>query len=979
MTSIAFYCQNTEPNRAQTLARQAETLAAAGSDVTIFTPIWPELAHEISHSRIKIISMGKGAGKNFLSRLLFWLYAGIIISIAQFRRRYHLIQIQANSNIFVLTTYLAHFMGAKIVLNLSVPEPERLLAEENLRPNSIRVKAAFFVESIVVNYVDFIIAPSEPIRDKLINRGCEPDTINVIYQSPDDSFLLHSVRVDKHASMADRFLIISYSDGSETIDYETMLSALSVAAAKYPQILLWMVCPQEKSEEIKYLIRSKNITKNALLQTSIKDEEIPVYLAQADANIVALRRNPITDITFSQYLLQSMQFGIPTITTRTLLTSYYLDESVIQSFEEGAVSELANKITALYSDESRRLRMRSRSKDFITKIDWSRERHRYASILLTIAAEDTSYYARTPSEAAGFSQFARQQKAAAHAFRKASLEQILQDPFQGTAGGTLMQTPTSEDSAVLKALPLRISAPSKSWRSGRQARLTLSAWLLRISSFILLFSIPIAASGNNPQSKILAAALFVAVAVIALYLPPGESAIIVAFFYIAQRYLFLRFPPVGRLGPLFVYLGTVLQIIIFIGFLIRAIIQQRPLQRSRFILWPAALFIVVSSISAIYNRESFITAILGIEHLTHNLIFVILIAEDLPTPQQLQRYATFIILLITAFAAYSSGMTFLQPIMRPISVIEPDNATYGYLIALGLLLALGVVFSQQKNTNAVDENSAQLLAIVNSIGLTAAIAIMTAALFFTSAIEIWVGFIAGVVALLFILQSRLKLLLVPYLGVLSALSFVPFLTRPYIHTQQTYFQQFMAIFQGQFPHNTPLLQSLNVLWHNWLFGVGPGRFGGTVAYLVHSPVYAQYNIPIPYSTLSINLFWIHVFAETGIFGISFYIWLMFSTLHQLWLGYRRGSFTQALGITAGVFAITITFAIATFFGNALEADSLAAPFWGFIGIGVALPVVQTKSMKKEKYQSLRMAPKADSSPGKEKTGTSTVSTQGTQS
>ncbi len=979
MTSIAFYCQNTNPKQAQILARQAETLAAAGSDVTIYAPTWPELAHEISHSRIKIISLGKPAGKNIIAQLIFWIYAGIIISIAQFRRRFHLIQIQANSNIFVLSTYLARFMGAKIVLNLSVPEPERLLAEENIRTNSMRIKAAFFFESIVVNYVDFIIAPSEPIRDKLINRGCEPDTISVIYQAPDDSYLLHSTRVDKHASMAERFLVISYSDGSEAVDYETMLNALSVAAAKYPQILLWMVCPQEKSEEIKYLIRSKNITKNALLQTSMKNEEIPVFLAQADANIVALRRNQITDITFSQYLLQSLQFGIPTITTRTLLTSYYLDESVIQSFEEGDSAELANKITTLYSDESRRLRMRSRSKDFITKIDWSRERHRYASILLTIAAEDTSYYSRTPAEAAGFSQFARQQKAAAHAFRKASLEQILQDPFQGATGSQFMQTPTSEDSAVLKALPLRISAPSKSWRSGRQARLTLSAWLLRITSFILLFSIPIAASGNNPQSKVLAATLFAAVAVIALYLPPGESAIIVAFFYIAQRYLFLRYPPVGRLGPLFVYLGTVLQIIIFIGFLIRAIIQQRPLQRSKFIIWPAALFIAVSSISALYNHESFITAILGIEHLTHNLIFVILIAEDLPTPQQLQRYATFIILLITTFAAYSTSMTFLQPITRPVFVIEPDNATYGYLIALGLLLALGVLFSQQKNAERPDDDSSPIFTVLNSIGLIAAIAIMTAALFFTNTIEIWAGFIAGVIALLFILQKRLKWLLLPYLGVLGALSFAPFLTRPYMHTQQTYFQQFMAIFQGQFPHNALLLQSLNVLWHNWLFGVGPGRFGGTVAFLVHSPVYAQYGIPIPYSTLSINLFWIHVFAETGIIGLIIYVSLIVVSLSNLWVGYRHGAFTQALGITAGVFAITIAFAIATFFGNALEADSLAAPFWGLIGIGVALPVVQTKSVKKEKYQSLRMAPKADSSPGKEKNNSGTVSTQGTQS
>jgi hypothetical protein len=111
-----------------------------------------------------------------------------------------------------------------------------------------------------------------------------------------------------------------------------------------------------------------------------------------------------------------------------------------------------------------------------------------------------------------------------------------------------------------------------------------------------------------------------------------------------------------------------------------------------------------------------------------------------------------------------------------------------------------------------------------------------------------------------------------------------------------------------------------------------------VAYITHSPINAEYHVSFPAQLTSIDLFWLHIWGETGILGLGIFLWLMYQTERTIWRAYRKGAFRRWHGITAGVFGIVIAFSLATFFGNSLEVDALSAPFWALVGIAIALPV-----------------------------------------
>jgi putative inorganic carbon (hco3(-)) transporter len=207
----------------------------------------------------------------------------------------------------------------------------------------------------------------------------------------------------------------------------------------------------------------------------------------------------------------------------------------------------------------------------------------------------------------------------------------------------------------------------------------------------------------------------------------------------------------------------------------------------------------------------------------------------------------------------------------------------------------------------------------------------------SSSIENWLGVIVGAVVLFVILPGQRRYFVLGYLALILALSFVPFQLEPG-GKPVTYAGNTAALLGGQIPHNAPINATLAVIRAYPILGAGPGRFGGTVAYITHSPIYQEYHVKLPTALTSIDLYWLHIWGETGIIGLGLLIWLMFLSERTILTAFRKGTHGRWNGISAGVFAIVIAFSLATFFDNALEVDALSAPFWALVGIAIALPI-----------------------------------------
>lgn len=948
MTSFALVCRTADPAQIPYLAREAEALAAAGHTVDVIAPASSALLATITHPKVRVRGLGAAPGRGpSPANFVFWLRACVVITLAQLQRRYHVMQISGSTGAFVFCAWIAHLLGARIVLDTTDAGPEDVMERTGAQRQSLRVRAAAAMEQVVVDFADHLITISEPLRVRYISRGCPPEKINVIYRTPDEALYGHAINVARHPSIMDRFLLVCRGHAGENFDYATPIRAVAALRMRLPNVLLWIACPPERQAELEAMIRSLDATPYILLQDHLDPSAIPAFIAQADANLVSVPRTPGSDLVLPDGLLESLGLGVPAITVRTQATQFYFDPRSLLVFDSEDAGDLAARIEWLARHPNARSKIAQQSRELAVQLNWSRERHRYVALMNAVAVLD-AVEERAPAEAAGFSGASRRPRSSIRSFTASA---AMASPIE------IMEHPLVDDLPIDKIqtvqnLPLRLSAPSNEWRAGRRLRMRLGAWTLRGTATLLLFGIPVVATHQQLIFKIMTALMLGLLVFLMVLLPSGEAAIIVALYFIAQRALFIEFPPEGFLGRIIVYLGSALQLIVFIGFSVRAIVQQRPLQRSGFILWPASLYLVISVVSALLNHVPLTVAALGIEHTLHNLVFVILIAEDLPTPQQLRWYVGFVITALTGLAAFSvlqtalafhwfgimiehTAFRWLLPAFTPVSVIVPDADTFAYLLNFGILLALAVFITA--NTSRSRFNPAEHAPLQLNVALVGAIVILTGAQLLTSSTENWLGLIAGSIALLVLMREQLRLVLVGYVVLLLALSFVPLPT--YANGPATSVaSDVVDITRGIYPHNAPVSTSMHVIQDHAIFGVGPGRFGGTVAYITKSPINQQYHVTLPAQVTSIDLFWLHIWGETGIIGLVVFLWLMVQSGRTIIVAYRKGVHRQWHGITAGVYGIIFAFSIATIFGNALEIDSLSAPFWALVGIAIALPI-----------------------------------------
>ncbi len=125
------------------------------------------------------------------------------------------------------------------------------------------------------------------------------------------------------------------------------------------------------------------------------------------------------------------------------------------------------------------------------------------------------------------------------------------------------------------------------------------------------------------------------------------------------------------------------------------------------------------------------------------------------------------------------------------------------------------------------------------------------------------------------------------------------------------------------------------VWKDYpVWGVGPGKFGGAVAYKYRSHFYEEYNFTYVLNWFhSLEQLWPQVLAEMGIIGAVALGMLFFSMGILLYISKQRATFHELKGLFAGLLTFTLIFLIYTMSGT-LDLVSILLPYCAFIGIGL---------------------------------------------
>lgn len=266
---------------------------------------------------------------------------------------------------------------------------------------------------------------------------------------------------------------------------------------------------------------------------------------------------------------------------------------------------------------------------------------------------------------------------------------------------------------------------------------------------------------------------------------------------------------------------------------------------------------------------------------------------------------------------------------RVFSTLDNPIILSGY-ISIFFFIALGVFFGVKK--------------IKYRILMIPLFFVMIFALGLTFSRGGWIGFLAGVLFFFFIYKPKYILGLIP-------ISVVSVLIAP-----QEYFYRFMAIFDSRYSDISAVsgrVWTLNNIVHilpqHLFFGVGPGMYGGEVAFKASPSIVYMEGIQggaVPMQNTD-NQF-LQVLIQQGLIGILVFLFFVGAVFYTGIAIYQKLDDRLLKMLALGITASAVAFFVQGLFTDVLQFPQMSLVIFGFLGILISLPKIQKLWQKREK-------------------------------
>jgi glycosyltransferase involved in cell wall biosynthesis len=331
--------------------RAAEALAREGASVEVvcLKETGDEPQHEIFNgvdiTRIPLKHRRGGKLSYMLQYGSFILLAGAILAGRTFKRRYDLVHVHNMPDILVFSALIPKLFGAKVILDLHDPMPELMMTIFGLRKESYPVQLLKKFEQWSIGFADAVLTTNEAFRKLFLTRGCPPQKISVVMNSPDEEIFRY--RESSGQSFAARdtsnpFVIMYHGSLIERHGLDLAVTALGKIRKTIPGAELRIYGRSTPFlERVMDSVRRSELADAVRYLGPVNLEQIPAAICRCDVGIIPNRRSEFTELNMPTRIFEYLSQGKPVIAPCAPGILDYFGAKELLLFELGSVDDLA--------------------------------------------------------------------------------------------------------------------------------------------------------------------------------------------------------------------------------------------------------------------------------------------------------------------------------------------------------------------------------------------------------------------------------------------------------------------------------------------------------------------------------------------------------------------------------------------------------------------------------------------------------------
>jgi glycosyltransferase involved in cell wall biosynthesis len=376
---FSYYSEDARPRR------EAEALLGAGFEVDILC--LRRLADERLHENIGganvyrlPLSRHRNGRMTYLLQYGCFLLASFTFLTFRSFRGYRLIHVHNMPDILVLSALVPRLLGARIILDLHDPVPELFRAIYNLPANSVMLRCLEKIERWSIRFADVVLTPNIAFKEVFVSRGCRPDKVAIVMNSPDETIFNFGAHRDR--GKLPGFNLMFHGSLLERNGLFLAIDAVAQLRQRIPSLRLHIY-----GEPTPHIGKVMQKVSQLALQSIVEYHgykllrEVPLAISATDLGVITNLPNSFNEINLPIRIFEYLSMGKPVIVPRMKGILDYFHEDELLFFKPGDSADLACKIEWACTNPLQLQELLKRGQRVYERHRWKKGQHVFVTLV----------------------------------------------------------------------------------------------------------------------------------------------------------------------------------------------------------------------------------------------------------------------------------------------------------------------------------------------------------------------------------------------------------------------------------------------------------------------------------------------------------------------------------------------------------------------------------------------------------------------
>lgn len=332
--------------------RELHALTDAGYTVDVVCMRRPgEAAHERQGSmrihRLPMAHRRGGVARYLFEYVGFLVLAALYLTWLDLRCRFDLVQVNTVPDWLVFAAIGPRLRGVPVLLDLHECMPEFFASKFRATLDHHGVRALGFLEQASIRFASFAITCTEQMKEAFVARGAHADRVAVVMNSTEES-IFDPERFSPRGRQNGRFSLISHGTIEERYGLDTTIRAVSRLRPRIPGLKLEVYGEGSYMDELRRMVDELQVQRQVTFHGYVPMDELVAGIADADAGVVAMKKDPFRDLTHCNKMFDLITMRRPVICSRTASVMAYFPNRSLKYFDADDDADLARAIEELY-------------------------------------------------------------------------------------------------------------------------------------------------------------------------------------------------------------------------------------------------------------------------------------------------------------------------------------------------------------------------------------------------------------------------------------------------------------------------------------------------------------------------------------------------------------------------------------------------------------------------------------------------------